>query len=175
LPVRGDGGAYNRRVTESDQRRRWIVLALVLFVVSVITAGAFVAQRVHIATSEHLRETDRAENRNPPVVTWEGRTFRRGDRVRIVSRAGTFKPAETKIADEIEAGPGQRGTVMAGERRTSTEFVTFDPGEPIQIVRVRWDAQSWSVSGGRIVDLEAFEATIHVSYLEILPRSKVTQ
>jgi hypothetical protein len=91
-----------------------------------------------------------------------------GDRVRIVSRAGTFKPHETGTADEVVAGPGQTGVVLRWEKRQSDEFTRIDPNEPLQIVRVRWAAQRWNAwgIGNRPVELPEFEATIHVSYLE---------
>ncbi len=109
----------------------------------------------------------------PDEVRFEGRVWRAGDRVQLASRAGTFKPADTGYAIEVVAGPGQVGTLLYGERRQPMPHFTPDPDEPIQIVRVRWDAQSWTPAPqlgaperpGPPVRLEAFEATVHLSYL----------
>lgn len=103
------------------------------------------------------------------VVVWEGQTFRRGDRVRIAKWAGTFKPAETGAAMEVQAAGGQVGVLVGGEKRKSTDYLRIDPNEPMQIVRVRWLPQRWKESDReRWLDLPEFEATIHVSYLEVI-------
>jgi hypothetical protein len=116
----------------------------------------------------HARQ---AENNAAPVeASWEGRAFRRGDRVRIANRSGTFKPEETGFSREVDADDGHTGVVLSGERRASTEQIHIDPKEPIQIVKVRWAAQKWKIDGEeQWVALPEFEATIHVSYLEVVP------
>jgi hypothetical protein len=156
-------------MSEQLQRRRFVT-ALVFAGMAVVVVLALLAQRAHIHKNERLRREDAARDGHP-IVQWENVTLRKGERVRIFKRAGTFKPEETRFTAEIEADAGHIGTVVAGERRTSTEYMTVDPNEPIQIVRVRWDPQRWSVYGrGEQVDLGSFEATIHVSYLESADR-----
>jgi hypothetical protein len=128
-----------------------------------------IAFRSNLRQTAQARRADTVAGRRHPVVQWEKRTFHRGDRVRIVKRAGTFKPEETRFSAEIEAGAGHLGTILAGERRQSTDYMTIDPAEPVQIVRVRWDRQRWAVyDREQQVDLDPFEATIHVSYLEVV-------
>ena len=127
-------------------------------------------QRVLAILADDFRRRDPALH-VPAVdgstVVWEGRTFRRGDRVRIAKWAGTFKPEETGAAVEVQAAEGHVGVVISGEKRKSTD--TINPNEPIQIVRVRWLPQKWKASeGDRSLDLPQFEATIHVSYLEVI-------
>ncbi|HYI11418.1 MAG TPA: hypothetical protein VEK57_20345 [Thermoanaerobaculia bacterium] len=103
------------------------------------------------------------------AVMWRGWTLRPGDRVRITKWAGTFKPEDTGAGVEVAAGRGQIGVVVRGERRQSTVYTRIDPAEPIQIVRVRWLPQRWKASGSDTeLALEEFEATIHVSYLEVI-------
>lgn len=103
-----------------------------------------------------------------PVVTWEGKTFRAGDTVRIFKWAGTFKPAETGYPQEIDAAPYRTGIVLRGEKRKDSWHLDIDPSEPIQIVRVRWHRQSWKVNGrDQTILLGEFEATIHVDHLEV--------
>ena len=154
-------------VHETSQARRRIATALTIAVVVVVGALAAVAHRYNIRVTEEARRGDAAAGRVHSMVTWEDQTFQSGDRIRIVRRAGTFKPHETGFSAEIEAGPGRTGTVLAGERRVSNDHMTIAPAEPIQIVRVRWDAQRWTVSGrAESVQLAEFDATIHVSYLE---------
>lgn len=101
-----------------------------------------------------------------PRVTWQGKVFEAGKQVRLVSRAGTFKPPDTGHEREIWAGPGHTGRVVDGEVRVPTAYFTPAPGEPIQILRIRWDPQTWQDDHGGEVKLPAFEATVHVSYLE---------
>lgn len=121
-------------------------------------------QAARFRASEQRRKNSGAID---PVISWEGRTFRAGDRIRIAKWAGTFKPHETGAPVEIDSGRGQTGIVIRGERRASTDYMKIDPQEPIQIVRVRWLPQKWKVNlRDRWIELPAFEATIHVSYLE---------
>jgi hypothetical protein len=76
-----------------------------------------------------------------------------GARVRVKSRSGTFKPAETGHITDVNVTAGKTGVVVQ---------------EIGEIVRIRFDAQAWEEfpPNGVTVDLEEFEATIHVSYLE---------
>ena len=105
-----------------------------------------------------------------PIVTWEGRTFRTGDTVRIFKWAGTFKPSETGYPDEIDAAPFRTGVVLGGEKRKDSWHLRIDPAEPIQIVRVRWHRQTWKVNlKDQTILLEPFEATIHADHIEVLP------
>jgi hypothetical protein len=99
----------------------------------------------------------------PPVATWEGKSFRKGDTIIIMSWAGTIKPEESGYPVELDAGPFQKGTVLRGEKRAHDR-----PGVPIQVVAVRWAPQQWKVHGSdRRVQLGAFVSTIHVDYLEV--------
>jgi hypothetical protein len=104
------------------------------------------------------------------VVTWEGRTFRAGDTVRIFKWAGTFKPSESGYPDEIDAAPFRTGVVLRGEQRKDSLHLRIDPAEPIQIVRVRWHRQAWKVNlKDQTILLGEFEATIHADHIEIMP------
>jgi len=106
-----------------------------------------------------------------PIVTWQGKTIRKGDTVRIFKWAGTFKPAETGYPHEIDAAPDRTGVVLGGEKRTNSRHIDIDPSEPIQIVRVRWHRQTWKVNGSdQTILLGEFETTIHVDHLEVVPR-----
>lgn len=123
-------------------------------------------QRVLTTLAEDFRKRETPASTESAVV-WEGRTFRPGDRVRIVKWAGTFKPEETGADAQVNAGPGGTGVVVRGEKRQSTDHLRIDPAEPMQIVRVRWFPQRWKVIGReRWLELPQFESTIHVSYLE---------
>ena len=91
----------------------------------------------------------------PKAVAWDGR-FDAGDRVRIKSRAGTFKPDETGHATDVNANPGRTGTVV----------------RPIgELALIRFDPQTWDEfpPTGATVDLKEFEATIHTSFLQPAP------
>lgn len=119
--------------------------------------------------AENFRKHEQ-ERRTPRVdgsVEWEGQVFRPNDRVRIRKWAGTFKTSDTGAGVEVHAGPGQVGVVVRGEKRVSTDHLRVDPAEPMQIVRVRWRPQQWKDILGRPVELPQFEATIHVSHLEL--------
>ena len=99
------------------------------------------------------------------VVTWNNQELRHGDRVRIRARAGTFKPRDTHFSNQIEAVTGQSGVVLWGERRTETRR---GDNEPIQVLRVLWDAQRWNIwQSSATIPLPAFEATIHADYLSV--------
>lgn len=118
---------------------------------------------------EQPRE-ERSPHPEVPIVTWEGKTFRTGDTVRIFKWAGTFKPSDTGYPDEIDAAPFRTGIVLRGEKRRDSLHLDIDPAEPIQIVRVRWHRQSWKVNlKDQTILLGEFEATIHASHIEVLP------
>ncbi|MEL6182723.1 MAG: pentapeptide repeat-containing protein [Myxococcota bacterium] len=99
------------------------------------------------------------------TVLWKQRTIHHGDRVRIHSRAGTFKPRDTRHDAQIEATTGHCGTVLWGERRAEM----LGANEPIQVLRVLWDAQTWRTWQTDLrVPLGPFEATIHADYLDVI-------
>lgn len=124
-------------------------------------------ERVLRTLAEDFRKREAPAPSTESAVVWEGRTFRPGDRVRIMKWAGTVKPNESGASVELSAGQGRTGIVVAGEPRQSTSYQRIDPKEPIQIVRVRWFPQQWKAQwGSALVDLPQFESTIHVSYLE---------
>ena len=112
-----------------------------------VVAGRREAARKQAFLTEpaaHFRESERSRE-----------TLRTGDRVRVVKWAGTFKPAETRAPTEVDADRGQTGVFIREERNVAT---------------VRWPPQTWKVNGrDQRIDLPAFEATIHVSYLEVIP------
>lgn len=106
-------------------------------------------------------------------VVWEGRKFRRGDRVRVTSWAGTIKPDESGHAAELNADAGRTGTVIRGEKRQATSYFKPDPDEPLQILLVKWDRQTWTENAtGRRVALAPFESTIHADYLRVIRNNK---
>ena len=78
--------------------------------------------------------------------------FAPGARVKITSRSGTFKPVDTGHGAEVNGAAGKTGSVVS------------KLGES---VRIRFDAQAWDEfpPSGITVELEPFEATVHVSYL----------
>ncbi len=106
-------------------------------------------------------------------VVWKRRKFRRGDRVRVTSWAGTIKPDESGHAAELNADAGRTGAILRGEKRQATTYFKPDPNEPIQILRIRWDKQTWTENGsGKSVTLDAFESTIHADYLKVTKIAK---
>ena len=106
-------------------------------------------------------------------VVWQGRKFRRGDRVRVTSWAGTIKPDESGHTAELNADAGRTGTVIRGEKRQATSYFKPDPNEPIQILLIRWDRQTWTENGSaKRVTLDAFESTIHADYLKVIKIAK---
>lgn len=169
-------GSFERRgvIRFILDRRVRKVLGWLGIIVGLIGIGSAVMER-RVASkradlirrqSASFRELDRGErtDRSAPIeATWEGRTFRKGDAVRITSWAGTFKPQETGSQEEVDADYGHTGILLAGERSATAT-------EPVKIVRIRWAPQKWKINGrDRSVDLPQFEATIHVSYLEVVP------
>jgi len=164
----------------SPARRARIVLGWFGILVGLAGMAGIVMERRAAARQQALiteqaarfREFERSRRgsgASGSVISWEGRTFREGDRVRIAKWAGTFKPGETGAQVEIDSARGQTGIVMRGERRTSTNYMKIDPNEPIQIVRVRWHPQKWKVNlRDQWIELPEFEATIHVSHLEMM-------
>lgn len=106
-------------------------------------------------------------------VVWQGRKFRRGDRVRVTSWAGTIKPDESGHAAELNADVGRTGTVIRGEKRQATSYFKPDPDEPLQILLVKWDKQTWTENAtGKRVALGPFESTIHADYLRVIRNNK---
>ena len=105
---------------------------------------------------------------DPTAVTWEGKTFRAGDRVRLAAWAGTVKPDENPARLELDAGPGQTGVIVRGEVRRAEDQSEAGAAEPLQIVRVRWAAQRWKVNGGDWIEVPEFQSTVHVTYLEVI-------
>jgi hypothetical protein len=161
---------------QHGRSRRWRVVAGMLgILVGLVGLANIIAERRAAADRERVLTTlaDDFRKRDQPVsresaVVWEGQTFRPGDRVRIRKWAGTFKPSETGANVQVQAAAGQVGVVVGGEKRQSTDHLRVDSSEPIQIVRVRWLPQRWKTTGpGEDLELRQFEATIHVSYLEI--------
>ncbi len=99
-------------------------------------------------------------------VHWQGVALHAGDRVRLRKPAGVFKAEHTGSVD-ITASAGHEGTMLSGEKRKGPPRWT--PDEPITRIRVLWDAQSWpSPLQGEKVQLEAFEATVHVELLDVV-------
>ena len=115
----------------------------------------------------------KAESKQTEIteVVYKGKTFRTGDRVRIISRSGTMKPKETGYKSEVVADKGRTGIVLSGMKREATSYFKPDPNEPVQIVLVKWDAQKWSTGGTQTAALKSFNSTIHVEYLEVVPKT----
>ena len=68
---------------------------------------------------------------------------------------------------------GRTGTVIRGEKRQATSYFKPDPDEPIQILLVRWDRQTWTENGTRKrVTLGPFESTIHADYLRVVRNNR---
>jgi len=124
--------------------------------------------RRQAASFRSLETGGRDGSSAPAEALWEGRAFRKGDLVRIAEWGGTFKPQETGSPDEVDADYGHTGRLLSGERRSKSDSATSST-EPVQIVRIRWVPQKWKINGqDRWVELGEFEATIHVSYLEVV-------
>lgn len=102
------------------------------------------------------------------VVTYKDHTFSAGDHVRIRQTAGLFRPKDTGNVIDIRAETGRTGIVLGGMKRAEPA----DANEPIQILLIRFDAQTWhdTSSSQTEVMLEPFEATIHADYIEALPK-----
>jgi hypothetical protein len=94
------------------------------------------------------------------VAIWNGKLFRRNDRVQIAQRLPvTFKPAKTGHAVDIDADEGHTGLVIRGEPgwldQTSYEIsieieyglpipMKRDTSKPNAILVVQWDSQQWT-------------------------------
>ncbi|MDP9192023.1 MAG: hypothetical protein M3P06_10030 [Acidobacteriota bacterium] len=154
-----------QRIAEQSQKSTaWIRVAVVAGVLLIGVA------RWQIEESEERARQSETAQRAVPIVTWEGKTFRTGDTVRVFKRAGTFKPSETGFPHEIDAAPFRTGVVLGGEKRKDSLHLDIDAAEPIQIVRVRWHRQTWKVNlKDQTILLGEFEATIHASHIEVLP------
>lgn len=86
-------------------------------------------------------------------IDWNGKSFSKGDRVRIYKRAGKIKLEGLSHSGELEMKPGITGTFLGGVKRRETEYFTPEPDEPIQAASVKWDY--------------GFTSAIHVDYLEL--------
>jgi hypothetical protein len=155
-------------------RRLRVIVGIAGIVIGILGLTQIALQKRATAKRERmlrtLSEDFRKGEQGAAAVEWGGMSFRAGDRVRIRKWAGTFKPSETGAASDVQANAGRTGIVLRAEKRVSDQFTRIDPAEPLQIVRVRWLPQRWNVSGDHTIALEAFEATIHVSYLEVVPQ-----
>ena len=152
---------------EPDRTPVWVTAAVVAFTALI---GVAYWQMERASDAREARARAKAPVLAAPIVTWRGKTIRKGDTVRIYKWAGTFKPDETGYPHEIDAAPYRTGIVLGGEQRQNTFHLDIDPAEPIQIVRVRWHRQSWKVNGrDQTIELGEFEATIHVDHLEVRP------
>lgn len=102
-------------------------------------------------------------------IEWEGKSFCKGDRVRIYKLAGTIKPEESGHPEEIELGLGNTGTFLGGVKRTKSKHFTPEPNEPIQLALVKWDKQVWvEHNTGKKIPLQGFVGAIHADYLELV-------
>jgi hypothetical protein len=142
-----------------------------LAVVDVLTArlesGSADAEAVRLMKANRALETELAQDINQLKVVWMHKTLNKGDRVRIASRAGTFKPRETHHEKEIIADSGRTGTMLGGVRRDKS--AQRHPDEPIQVALVKWDGQTWTEhASNNKVTLPTFTATIHADYLELM-------
>jgi hypothetical protein len=153
------------------KKRLLFLAAVFLFIPSISGASAQTSEpraNGEAAAKRKQRQAPRAVE-----VVWQGREFRRGDRVRVTSWAGTIKPDESGHPAELNADAGRTGTVVRGAKRQATSYFKPDPDEPIQILLVKWDGQTWTENGGaKRVRLGAFESTIHADYLKVIKSSK---
>ena len=133
------------------------VLGWIGIVIGVIGIVSAVVERRNAAKqADFIRK--QAVSFREADATWEGRAFHKGDVVRITNWAGTFKPQETGNSNEVDADYGHTGILLSGTGADSK-----------QIVKIRWSPQKWKINGqDRWVELPQFEATIHVSYLEVV-------
>ena len=98
-------------------------------------------------------------------VVYEGRAFAVADPVRLVKRAGTFKPIDTGHVFEVEAAAGNTGTIVC--------FGASPVTGRAELAVVTWDAQTWQnwySSTGYSQDkvlLDRFSASVHLSYLRV--------
>ena len=133
-------------------------------------------ERTSVEGSEAVASEPVRELGRNLVASWKGKMFCKGDRVRIVIPAGIRKPSATGHYTGVYSRPGQTGTVVRGEKRKATSYVTPDPDEPIQVVLVKWDRQQWMERGCvQRVTLDEFEDTIHVSYLEVIEKAEASE
>ncbi len=115
-------------------KKRLLSLAAVfLFIPSISGASAQTSEpKANGEAASKKRQATRAVE-----VVWQGRKFRRGDRVRVTSWAGTIKPDESGHPAELNADAGRTGTVIRGAKRQATSYFKPDPDEPIQILLVK--------------------------------------
>jgi hypothetical protein len=108
------------------------------------------------------------------LVVWNDKKFTPGNRVKLVGKAGTFKPEDTGYSSQVIADAGHTGTVLWGEKRGASEYTDPD-NEPVQMLRVRWDAATWTDNDRNTpIKLDAFDGKVHADYLthEQLPIKK---
>jgi hypothetical protein len=150
---------------QSQKSPVWISIAVVAFVALIGFAGwQFEKPR----EERSARSITTTVHPAVQIVTWEGKTFRTGDTVRIFKWAGTFKPSDTGYPHEIDAALFRTGVVLRGENRKDSLHLDIDPAEPIQIVRVRWHRQTWKVNlKDQTILLWEFETTIHADHIEV--------
>lgn len=154
------------------KKRLLLIAAVFLFIPSISGANAQTSEPGANGEAAHKRRRPAASAGKVEVV-WQGRKFRRGDRVRVTSWAGTIKPDESGHPAELNADAGRTGTVIRGAKRQATSYFRPDPDEPIQILLVKWDRQTWTENGtAKRVALGAFESTIHADYLKVIKTSK---
>jgi hypothetical protein len=156
-----------------DQPRRpfpWMPVSAATILLVALSAASFVViHRARIRDQRLYDEQLKRDAARPVAVEWDGVRFRPGDRVRVRKWAGTFKPAETRSGVEVQVDAGHTGVVLRGEPRPPDLHRRYDPEEPIQILRVRWDPQRWKIFGRESqVDLPAFDATVHAEHLSVL-------
>jgi hypothetical protein len=152
----------------------WVgILIGLLGIVSVVIERRTAARqadvlRRQVAGFQKPGREERPAGSAPVEAVWEGRTFRKGDVVRITEWAGTFKPREVGGTYEVDADYGHTGIILSGERRAKSDSAASET-EPVQVVRIRWAPQRWKINGQeRWAQLAEFDATIHVSYLEVV-------
>ena len=120
-------------------------------------------------------------------MIWQGKIFRKGDRVKINEEAGVFDPQETGHKTGIIAATGKTGTIVRGVKRQENQFIKPASDEPIQMALVKWDKQEWNetidedsplyldendnFTPGKKVKLKSFEAPIHVDYLNVVSKT----
>lgn len=149
--------------------KKHLLLATAVFLLISTAFGATAQTSEPKANGEADAKRKQAAGAGQIEVVWEGRKFRRGDRVRVTSWAGTVKPDESGHRAELNADTGRTGTVIRGEKRQATSYFRPDPDEPLQVLLVKWDSQTWTEKdGGRRVRLGAFESTIHADYLKVI-------
>jgi len=100
------------------------------------------------------------------TVVYKDKTFTPGRRVKLLHSPGTFKPSETSYSSDVKGDAGHTGTVLWGEKREDSPYTDPD-NEPVQVLRVRWDAATWTDSDrNKPIKLDAFDAVVHAAGLD---------